>query len=324
MEIPYTFAGIPPLSLDKAKVAVLPVAYDSTTSYNAGARFGPQEIILASRFLEMYDEHLGFEPIELGITTLPELWPDLSSPKAAVADVEQSVRKLLRQKKYPVILGGEHSVTAGVAKAFQQVHPDISVVVLDAHADLRESYQGTEYNHACVNRRILEMGLPISILGVRGIPSEDLPLLTNPIPPPRRGGIQAPPPPRRGTAGYPRSGSARSGSCGGEKNLNLLFASDLKKSHDWLSLIEKNLGEEVYLSIDLDFFDPAYVPAVGTPEPGGFGWDEANIFFQALAKKHRVVGFDVVELNGALHHTPSAYFACRLVYRLLGLYAGRR
>jgi agmatinase len=289
MEIPYTFAGIPAVPLDKAKIAVLPVAYDGTTSYNAGARFGPQEIILASRFLEMYDERLGFEPVELGITTLPEVWPDLSSAEAAVADVERRVRALLQKKKFPVVLGGEHSITAGVVKAFQRTDPDISVVVLDAHADLRESYQDTGYNHACVSRRILEMGLPISILGVRSIPSEDLPLLSSP-----------------------------------DKNLKLLFASELKKSNDWLSLIEADLKKKVYLSIDLDFFDPAYMPAVGTPEPGGFGWDEANVFFQALARKHRIVGFDVVELNGALHHTPSAYFASRLVYRLLGLAAGKR
>src|SRR5450759_3467540 len=122
MEIPYTFAGLPPLPLKKARVAILPVAYDGTTSYQAGTRFGPQEIILASRFLEIYDESLGFEPAELGIATLPELWPDLSRPESVTAEVEKYVTKILKNRVFPVILGGEHSITAGVVKAFHKTY----------------------------------------------------------------------------------------------------------------------------------------------------------------------------------------------------------
>ncbi|MBU2495546.1 MAG: agmatinase [Candidatus Omnitrophota bacterium] len=296
MEIPYTFAGLPPLPLEKARVAILPVAYDGTTSYQAGTRFGPQEIILASRFLEMYDESLGFEPSDLGIATLPELWPDLSRPEAAVNEVEKYVTKILKKRVFPVILGGEHSITAGAVKAFYKIYPKLSVLTLDAHADLRETYQGTRYNHACVSRRIMEMGIPTTIMGVRCIPSEDLPLLSPPLSlPPRGGGV------------------------GGGAKLKVIWAEKLKEKKDWLSLISANLTEYVYLSIDLDFFDPAEVPAVGTPEPGGLGWSETNRFLRRLAQKHRVVGFDVVELNGGLHHTPSSYFASRLVYRLIGL-----
>ena len=282
MEIPYTFAGLPPLPLEKARVAILPVAYDGTTSYQPGTRFGPQEIILASRFLEMYDESLGFEPSDMGIATLSELWPDLSRPEAAVNEVEKYVTKILKKRVFPVILGGEHSITVGVVKAFHKIYPKLSVLTLDAHADLRETYQGTRYNHACVSRRIMEMGIPTTIMGVRCIPSEDLPVLKTP-------------------------------------GLKVLWAEKLKEKKDWLSLISDNLTEHVYLSVDLDFFDPAEVPAVGTPEPGGLGWSETNRFLRQLAQKHRVVGFDVVELNGGLHHTPSSYFAGRLVYRLIGL-----
>ena len=283
MEIPYTFAGLPPLPLEKARVAILPVAYDGTTSYQAGTRFGPQEIILASRFLEMYDESLGFEPSDPGIATLPELWPDLSRPEAAVNEVEKYVTKILKKRVFPVILGGEHSITAGAVKAFHKIYPKISVLTLDAHADLRKTYQGTRYNHACVSRRIMEMGIPTTIMGVRCLPAEDLPVLK--------------------TSG-----------------LKVLWAEKLKNEKDWLSMISTDLTESVYLSIDLDFFDPAEVPAVGTPEPGGLGWSETNRFLRQLAQKHRVVGFDVVELNGGLHHTPSSYFASRLVYRLIGLF----
>ena len=282
MEIPYTFAGLPPLPLEGARVAVLPVAYDSTTSYQSGTRFGPQEIILASRFLEMYDESLGFEPSDLGIATLPELWPDLSRPEAAVNEVKKHTAKILKNRAFPVILGGEHSITAGAVKAFHKAYPKISVLALDAHADLREKYQGTRYNHACVSRRIMEMGIPTTIMGVRCIPAEDLPVLKTP-------------------------------------NLKVVWSEKLKEKEDWLSLISTNLTEYVYLSIDLDFFDPSEVPAVGTPEPGGLGWSETNRFLHQLTQKHRIVGFDVVELNGNLHHTPSAYLAARLVYRLIGL-----
>ena len=300
MEIPYTFAGLPPLPPEKARVAILPVAYDSTTSYQAGTRFGPQEIILASRFLEMYDETLGFEPSELGIATLPELWPDLSRPEAAVNEVEKYVSKILKKQVFPVILGGEHSITAGAVKAFHKTYPKLSVLTLDAHADLRETYQGTRYNHACVNRRIIEMGIPTTIMGVRCLPSEDLPLLSSPhlYPLPRR---------------------ERNGEGGGKVRVKVVWAERLKEEKDWLPLVSENLTESVYLSIDLDFFDPSEVPAVGTPEPGGLGWSETNRFLRQLAQKHRIVGFDVVELNGNLHHKPSSYFAARLVYRLIGL-----
>ncbi|MCX5642861.1 MAG: agmatinase [Candidatus Omnitrophica bacterium] len=282
MEIPYTFAGLPALPLKKARVAILPVAYDGTTSYQPGTRFGPQEIILASRFLEMYDESLGFEPSEMGIATLPEIWPNLSRPETVVNEVEKYVTKILKKRVFPVILGGEHSITAGAVKAFHKIYPKLSVLTLDAHADLRETYQGTKHNHACVSRRIMEMGIPTTIMGVRCIPSEDLPVLKTP-------------------------------------GLKVLWAEKLKEKKDWLSLISANLTESVYLSIDLDFFDPAEVPAVGTPEPGGFGWSETNHFLRQLTEKHRIVGFDVMELNGGLHHAPSSYFASRLVYRLIGL-----
>ncbi|HNQ34735.1 MAG TPA: agmatinase [bacterium] len=285
MEIPYTFAGWPPRRLEEARAAILPVAYDATTSYRSGTRFGPQEIILASRFLEMYDEALGLEPGGPGVVTLPELWPDLASPEAALREVQAYVDGLLEKNLFPVVLGGEHSITYGAVQAVRKFHPGLSVLVLDAHADLRQDYQGTRYNHACVSRRILDLGVPVTVLGVRSLPSEDLPLLES----------------------------------GKEPGLNLAWASQLKAEPDWLGRFGDRLTETVYLSIDLDFFDPAYVPAVGTPEPGGLGWDETAAFLAGLAGRRRLVGFDVVELDGSVHHTPSAYLAARLVHRLLGL-----
>ena len=198
-------------------------------------------------------------------------------------------------------MGGEHSITAGVVKAFHKIYPKLSVLTLDAHADLRKAYQGTKYNHACVSRRIMEMGISTTIMGVRCLPSEDLPLLSSPH------------------HSSPLRGEDKGEGGGVGEWVKIVWAEKLKEEKDWLSLVSANLTECVYLSIDLDFFDPAEVPAVGTPEPGGLGWSETNRFLRRLAQKHRIVGFDVVELNGGLHHTPSSYFAGRLVYRLIGL-----
>ena len=250
---------------------------------------------MASRFLEFYDETLGFEPTELGIITLPELWPDLASPEAALSEVEKCVSEILKKNLFPVILGGEHTITYAAVKAFLKSFRNLSVVILDAHADLRDSYQGTRFNHACVGRRILEEDIPVTIMGVRSIPSEDLPLLLHP----------------------PTNSSPSEG--GGEVGVKVIWAEKLKKEKDWLSLVSPTLTECVYLSIDLDFYDPSEVPAVGTPEPGGFGWTETNLFLRKLSQRKRIVGFDIVELNGFQHHAPSAYFASRLALRLIGL-----
>lgn len=294
MEIPYTFAGLKPGPLNRARAAVLPVAWDGTTSWRPGARFGPSEIIMASRFLENYDEALGNEPAALGIATRPELWPDLSSPRRAAAEVEKKVSGLLARRLFPLVLGGEHSLTIGCVNACRRVYPRLSVLILDAHADLRDSYQGSAFNHACVSRRCLESGRPLTLMGVRSLPAEDLPLL----------------PGGKRSAEFP--------------GLAFHPAARLRENADWLTLAGGNLTEDVYLSIDLDFFDPAVVPAVGTPEPGGFGWEETVRFLGELARARRIVGCDITELDGGARHAPSSYLAARLAYRLIGLCAGRR
>jgi len=288
MEIPYTFAGLFPPPPEKTRVAVLPVAYDGTTSFQPGTRFGPQEIIMASRFLELYDEALGLEPTEVGITTLPELWPAISSPESALSEVEKEVSKILKKGLFPAILGGEHTLTYGAVRAMRRYFPDLSVLILDAHADLRDSYQGTKFNHACVSRRIIEEGLPVTIMGVRSLPSENLPFLRTLL-------------------------STK------EKGAKVIWAERLKEERDWYSLVSNNLTKNVYLSIDLDFYDPSEVPAVGTPEPGGFGWRETDRFLRTFSQNHKIVAFDIVELNGMAHHLPSAYLASRLALRLIGM-----
>ncbi len=292
MEIPYTFAGVTPLTLQKSRAAVLPVAYEATTSYLPGTRFGPQEIILASRFLESYEQGLEYQPADLGITTLPELWPNLASPQKSLREITTAVGRILKKGVFPVVLGGEHTITYAAVNAHLKHRNDFSLLILDAHADLRNNYQGTAYNHACNTRRCLELNLPVTTMGVRSLSREE--------------------------AAFPLNKKAGPRVPGARERLQVITADALKKSRNWVALMEPPPGDNIYLSVDMDFFDPAFVPAVGTPEPGGFGWEEAVSFLERLTAKHRLIGFDVVELNGGLHHAPSAYFAARLAYYLLG------
>lgn len=289
LTLPYTFAGLPAPRRGKAGVEILPVAYDATTSWQPGARFGPSEIIMASRFIETYDEFCGRDPSEMIIRTLPEIWPSAGSPRKAQGEIRRSVSAILRRGSFPVILGGEHSITPAAVAAVAETCPDLSVLVLDAHSDLRPEYSGTRYSHACASRLCLEAGLPVSILGVRSLPPDDLSL---------------------------------SGSAGEGRDRLKLVPAHAMRERDWLGLVAGNLRKNVYLSIDLDFFDPSVMPAVGTPEPGGFDLPETSAFLRRLAKDHRVAGFDLVELNGSLRHAPSAYFAARLAWRMICLFTG--
>lgn len=287
MELPYTFAGLKPCSPARARAAVLPVAWDGTTSWQPGARFGPAAIVMASRFLEHYDEALDSEPAALGIITRPELWPDLASPGRAVAAVEKKVAALFARGLFPVTLGGEHAVTIGCARAARRFFPEVSFLILDAHADLRPSWQGSRFNHACVSRRCLETGRPVTLMGIRSMESGDA------------------------AAGKKTPG------------LTIHTATALRAGGDW-PLPGGDPGKPLYLSIDLDFFDPSVVPAVGTPEPGGFGWSETSDFLRRLGRQRRIIGCDITELNGAGGDTASAFLAARLAYRLIGLGAGDR
>ncbi len=171
---PRIFAGIPAkdAEFESSKVVVLPVPYDSTTDWHAGARDGPIAIIDASQYLELYDQELDREIYRVGIHTLPELQPSMSGPEKMVENVYEVSRELVRRGKLVVMLGGEHSISCGMVKAFREGYPSLSVLQLDAHTDLRDEYMGTRYNHACVMRRVLEM-CPIVQVGIRSLSYEE-------------------------------------------------------------------------------------------------------------------------------------------------------
>ncbi|MCS7198586.1 MAG: agmatinase [Candidatus Bipolaricaulota bacterium] len=298
--LPQNFGGVPPefSRFASARVVVLPVPYDLTTSYLAGTRHGPQAIIDASTHLELYDEELQSEPYRIGIYTLPPLEPSAAGPEETLRRVEEIISWLLEHDKFPVMLGGEHSLTLAPVRALRQRFRDFSVLQLDAHADLRESFQGTKFNHACVGRRIHELGLNLVQIGIRAISLEE--------------------------AEFIRAA----------KNLHVCFDHELHQdlaprlpSPRWQGaggeVLEEalaHLRDPVYVTVDLDVFDPALMPAVGTPEPGGLDWYTVLKILRYVGEKHRVIGCDVVELCPIAGLVGPNFLAAKLVYKMLGYF----
>lgn len=269
-------------SFERSRAVILPVPYDSTVTARAGTRDGPRAIIEASADMELYDVGLGIEPWKHGIHTLPELAPHTGSPDAMCARIEDVVGELLDQGKFVVTLGGEHTVAAGAVRAHATRTPGLSVLAFDAHSDLRDEYLDSRFNHACTLRRALDVA-PVTQVGLRSAPVEDVELI---------------------------------------RDLGLSFFSPREYRERGPAAVIDNLSDNVYITIDLDHFDPAEMSAVGTPEPGGMHWDEVSDLLVAVTRARRVVGFDVTELSPSLGPRSCAQLAAKLTYRLIGLALG--
>jgi agmatinase len=280
--LPTNFGGLEGefADFDRAAIAVLPVPYDFSTSYQGGTRWGPRAMIEASRYMELWDDELG-ATYRAGIHTLPEIEPTALGPEAMVGRVEHAARWVLERGKLLAMLGGEHSITAGAVRAVKERYPDLSVLQLDAHADMRDEYLETRYSHACVMRRIREM-VPAASVGIRSMSEEEAELL------------------RREPAPIwsPRAFRELKG--------------------DWEPVLSA-LTDQVFVTLDLDVLDPSILPATGTPEPGGLDWYETVDLLRAVAARSRIVGFDVVELAPIPGQVASDFLAARLTYRLIGL-----
>ncbi len=278
---PTNFLALPPeqSSLDSAAAVLIPVPIDNTTSFRPGARHGSAAIIAASAALEDYDLELDIDVAELGIYTSPPLEPHVGDPYQMVERVRAAVSHYATQGsgKLTGVIGGDHSASIGSAFAHLDQRPDLSVLYIDAHADLRDAYQGTAWGHGSGARRIAER-CPISLVGVRTLALEERQYIDHHHIP---------------TAFWP--------------------------PHDQSDLdnIISGLRSEVYVSIDLDVLDPAEMPAVGTPEPGGLRWLELTGFLQRVCQDRRVVGFDVCELAPDLGLPAHSYTAAKLVYKLI-------
>ena len=283
VSVPWSFLAAPPEESrpEDCRVVVLPVPYDSTTSYMGGAREGPHAIIQASRHLEDYDIELGRETYQVGIHTLPELEPYVGGPEGMVDRVQAAVEPFARDGKLVVVLGGEHTVSVGAARAFRAVHPELSVLYLDAHADLRDEYMGSPFSHACAARRIWEE-CPVVEVGVRSISQEERDFVN-----------------REGVRVYFHDESSSPAAWDAEE-------------------IASHLSGQVYVSIDLDVLDPGLMAAVGTPEPGGLSWSAVTDLLRTVCRRRSVVGFDVVELCPWAGPPSCASVAAKLAYKVMG------
>ncbi|PIS31313.1 agmatinase [Candidatus Saganbacteria bacterium CG08_land_8_20_14_0_20_45_16] len=251
-----------------AKFVVVPVPYEATTTYGQGTRRGPAAILTASLQVENFDEELKAEPYVFGIHT---------QGNCQIKGLASRVKRHLAAGKTPIILGGEHSITPFVVKAAAQQDQALSVLQLDAHADLRDKYQGKKNNHACVMRRVLEI-CPAVQVGVRSLSKEEW--------------------------GFAKKS-------GQDKKMHWAQDKlDIKK-------IKNQLSKNVYITIDVDVFDPSLIPAVGTPEPGGLSWYQVLNLLREICQTKNVVGFDVVELSPRLNELVSPFAVAKLVYKVI-------
>jgi agmatinase len=267
-------------SYEGARAVVIPAPYDGTTTYRAGTREGPRAILAASRELELFDEETGSDVWEAGIATLEELPVIVSSPRDMVSRVKTVTGTVFDDGKLPVLLGGEHLMSLGAVEALAERIPRLSVLHLDAHADLKVEYQESPFSNACVMHHVSCMASLVQV-GIRSLTREE------------RDAIR-------------------------KKSIPCFWGQELWQNPALWDHIVECLGPEVYISIDLDVFDPSIMPAVGTPEPGGLGWYEVLRLLRQVARKRRVVGFDVMELLPIAHIPAPDFLAARLVYKLLG------
>jgi agmatinase len=266
--------------LADAKFVVVPVPYDLTSTYQSGSRRGPGAILDASANMELYDEELRKETYQAGIHTLVPLAADARGPEEMVASVREQITRVLAHDKIPVMLGGEHSISLGAVQAMQEKYPALSVLQLDAHADLRDSYQGSPYSHAAVARRITEI-CPLVQIGIRSMSVEE--------------------------AVFMAAGTVRT-----------LTVDTIRADKGWQEKVLEYLSGDVYVTIDLDVFDPAIMPSTGTPEPDGLAWRDVSGLLRKLSRRRRIRGFDVVELAPIPGLVAPDFLAAKLIYRLMG------
>lgn len=285
---PLAYGGTLPTSVDfdRARVVVLPIPFDRTTSYVSGTRNGPREILVASSHMELWDEETGGDVHGVGLCTLPEMELPFGEMEACVQEIRRVIADILRHDKFLVVLGGEHSITPPIVAAMAERYPGLSVLQIDAHADLRDSFMGTRWNHACAIRRSLEHA-PCTQVGIRSLSQEEADALS---------GLRT----------------------------RIFWDWNMRRDPDWIARVVDSLDDPVYLTIDVDGFDPAILPATGTPEPGGLSWYEALALLKAVAAQRTIVGVDLVELSPIPGMIAPNFLCAKLIYKILSYrFSGR-
>ncbi len=273
-----TYAGIPEelAKLEQAKIVLIPVPYDGTSTWQKGADKGPEAFLNASENMELYDIETDTEVYKQGVY-LADAVTENSSPEAMVDAVHEATKKYIKKNKFVTIFGGEHSISIGTIRAFNEMYPSLTVLQLDAHADLRKSYEGSKCNHACA---VYEASQTTNLIQV-GIRSMDII----------------------------------------EKTVmdeeKTYFAHDMAVDDTWMDSAIDQMTDNVFITIDLDAFDPSILPSTGTPEPGGLLWYETLEFLKQVFEEKNVVGFDIVELCPNPKEKSSDFLAAKLYYKML-------
>ena len=263
-------------SYDNASVVILPLPYDQTSTWIKGADRGPEAIIQASANMELYDIETDSQVYTKGVFTDSPLQTALP-PEGIDNLVYERITQLLKEGKFPVVVGGEHSVSIGAVRAHAQKTKDLTVLQLDAHVDLRDEYDGSKFNHACVMARVKEI-CPAVQVGIRSMDASE-----------------------KKSIDYDKT----------------FFAKDILDTANWIDKVISLLSENVYVTIDLDVFDPSIMPSTGTPEPGGLGWYQVLALLKNLCSAKNVVGFDVVELCPNENNKAPDFLAAKLIYKFL-------
>jgi agmatinase len=282
--LPMNFGGIEEeefSSFDAARVLVLPVSYEGTVSFGTGTGEGAMAIIDASRNMELYEEETDTEVYKIGIHTLEEFTPR-ETPEAMMNALYERSKELIGQDKFLCMLGAEHSVSAPIIRAHAEKYHNLSVLQIDAHADLRDEYDGTPHSHASIMARVIkDLRIPSVQVGIRSISADEARSLDEDLP------------------------------------TKIFWAKDIVGRVDWIDEAIDSLTENVYLTIDIDGLDPSLVPTTGTPEPGGLGWYETLYLIRRLAEKRRIIGMDLVEFSKAENSDAPAFLCAKLVYKSL-------
>jgi len=282
--LPMNFGGIAEpefSSFETSRIVVWPVSYEGTVSYGSGTGKGAMAIIDASRNMELYDEETDAETYKLGIHTVAES-PSIDPPERMMNSLYDRAKQLLRGGKFVTMIGGEHSVSAPVIRAHAEEYSNLSVLQIDAHADLRDTYDGTPYSHASIMARVVkDLQIPSVQVGIRSISVDEARVID-----------QLP--------------------------TRIFWAKDIVGRDDWWEEAVDGLTDNVYLTIDIDGLDPSLVSATGTPEPGGLGWYETIGLIRTLARKRKVVGMDLTEYSYVEGQNASAFLCAKLIYKTLG------
>jgi agmatinase len=268
----------------QSKYIIQSAPYEYTSSYISGSAKGPEAIINASHFVEFYDEELDQETYKLagGICTLPPMAFKGKVNEKAVKLIAKETSKLLKDEKFPITLGAEHTITYGCMQAIVQKYPDVCVLQIDAHSDLREAYHDNPYSHASVMKRVHDMGVPLTQIGIRAQCAEEAEIIKHsPI-------------------------------------IHTFYAHQIRNNSNWANEALKTLKSKVYISIDADGFDPSIVPAVGTVEPNGMLWNETCKFLEQVAHTCDIVGFDIVEIAPRKGDILTEFTMAKLLYKLIG------